>query len=328
MTDIYTINDLQFQYATKVALSLERICIRKGKATALIGANGSGKSTLLKILAFLEVPSQGDIEFNGRQVSNSKLTFYRRRVGFLAQKPFMLQGTVYDNIDLALKIQGKKHRAQKIQQVLEQLNITHFAKQAAKQLSGGEAQKVALARILVLEPEVLLLDEPFSYLDQSSACDLELFLQHYTQEAGHTLVFSTHDRMQGVALADDVLALADGKQVQSPLLNVFPGKLVGNTFYSESMQIIVDNKGEAAGAHISINPQDIILSADALTESEHNTMQGRVLLIADERGQVRVSVDTGVIFQVLISYQTLYTLDIKFGEHIWVNFKANAVVVF
>ncbi|BCG63111.1 MAG: tungstate transport system ATP-binding protein [Methyloprofundus sp.] len=327
MTNIYTINNLQFQYATKVALSLDRICIRKGKATALIGANGSGKSTLLKILAFLEVPKQGNIEFNGRQVSNSKLTHYRRRVGFLAQKPFMLRGTVYDNIDLALKIQGKKHRSQKIQQVLEQLNITHFAKQAAKQLSGGEAQKVALARILVLKPEVLLLDEPFSYLDQSSACDLELFLQHYTQEAGHTLVFSTHDRMQGVALADDVLALADGRQVQSPLLNVFPGTLVGNTFYSEAMQIIVDDIG-ATGGHASINPQDIILSADALIESEHNTMQGRVFLIADECGQVRVSVDTGVVFQVLISYQTLYALDIKFGERVWVNFKAAAVVVF
>ncbi len=327
MTNIYTINNLQFQYATKVALSLQRIGIRKGKATALIGANGSGKSTLLKILAFLEVPNQGSIEFSGQRVSGSKLTYYRRRVGFLAQKPFMLRGSVYNNIDLALKLRGKKHRAQKIQQVLEQLNITHFAKQAAKQLSGGEAQKVALARILALEPEVLLLDEPFSYLDQSSACDLELFLQHYTQEAGHTLVFSTHDRMQGVALADDVLALADGKQVQSPLLNVFPGRLVGNTFYSEAMQIVVDDIG-ATGAHISINPQDIILSVDALTENEHNAIQGRVQLIADECGQVRVSINTGVIFQALISYQTLYTLDIKFGERIWVNFKANAVVVF
>jgi tungstate transport system ATP-binding protein len=164
-------------------------------------------------------------------------------------------------------------------------------------------------------------------LDQSSACDLGLFLQHYTQEAGHTLVFSTHDRMQGVALADDVLALANGKQVQSPLLNVFPGKLVGNVFHSEALQIILADTG-AVGGHISINPQDIILSADALTESMHNTLQGRVLLIADERGLVRVSVDTGVVFQVLISYQTLYTLDIKFGERIWVNFKANAVVVF
>lgn len=326
MADIYQIEHLQFQYATKVILSLDHLSLRKGKSTALIGANGSGKSTLLKILAFLEVPSQGHIAFNGQSVSERQLTYYRRRVGFLAQKPFMLRGSVYDNIELALKIQGKKHRAQKIQQVLEQLGIAHFARQTAKQLSGGEAQKVALARILVLEPEVLLLDEPFSYLDQSSACDLSLFLQHYTQVAGHTLIFSTHDRMQGIALADDVLALSEGRQVQSPLLNVFPGKLVDNIFYCAAMQIILADTG-TGGEHISINPQDISLSADAL-EGMHNTIQGRVLLIADERGQVRVNVDTGVIFQVLISYQALYALDIKFGDRIWVNFKATAVVVF
>ena len=327
MTNIYQLNSLRFYYADKEALCLDQVQIQAGKTTALIGANGSGKSTLLSLFAFLASPSQGQLLFKGQQVNKTELTHYRRRVGFLAQKPFMLLGTVYDNIDLALKIHGKKQRTKKIQKILNQLDIAHCVTQQAKQLSGGELQKAALARILVLEPEVLLLDEPFSYLDQSSAQTMELFLQSYTEENGNTLVFSTHDRLQGFALADQVLALANGKQVQTPLINLFQGKVINHVFYSGPMRIVL-TEPISNGRHASINPQDIVLSADALVSSMRNHFQGRVVMIADEMGVVRVNVDTGVVFKVLITYQALNELNIKLGDKLWVNFKSNAVVVF
>ncbi|NOQ12976.1 MAG: ATP-binding cassette domain-containing protein [Methyloprofundus sp.] len=327
MTNIYQLNKLQFHYADKLALSLNQVNIQTGKITALIGANGSGKSTLLSLLAFLESPGQGEVIFNGEQVNKGELTYYRRRVGFLAQKPFMLRGTVYDNINLALKIQGKKQRSEKIHRALKQLDIKHCATQQAKQLSGGELQKAALARILVLEPEVLLLDEPFSYLDQHSAQALEGFLQTYTQETGQSLVFSTHDRLQGFALADNILALAEGKQVLTPLINLFHGEVIDHVFHSGSMRIILTEVSTKA-RHASINPQDIVLSTEALVSSMRNHFQGRVVLISDEMDRVRVNVDSGVIFQVLITYQALDELNIKLGDKLWVNFKSNAVVVF
>ncbi|MCF7969620.1 MAG: ATP-binding cassette domain-containing protein [Methylococcaceae bacterium] len=323
----YQFNNLQFYYADKLALSLDQVTIEQGKTTALIGANGSGKSTLLHLCAFLESPKQGELLFMEQPVNQSDLTPYRRRVGFLAQKPFMLRGTVFDNIDLALRIHGKKQRAEKIQRVLQQLDIEYCAEQQAKNLSGGELQKAALARLLVLEPEVLLLDEPFSYLDQSSAQSLELFLRHYTQETGQTLVFSTHDRLQGFALADQVLALAQGKRVHSPLINLFSGIVREHVFHSGAMRIIL-SESVVSGRHASINPQDIVLSADALVSSMRNCIQGRIVMIAEEGGSILVNVDTGVIFQVLITYQALQDLNIHLGDKIWVNFKSNSVVVF
>ncbi len=323
----YQFNHLQFYYADKLALSLNQVTIQKGKTTALIGANGSGKSTLLHLCAFLESPSLGELLFMGRPVNQSDLTPYRRRVGFLAQKPFMLRGTVFDNIDLALRIHGKKQRTVKIQRVLQQLDIEYCAQQQAKQLSGGELQKAALARILVLAPEVLLLDEPFSYLDQSSAHSLELFLRNYTKETEQTLVFSTHDRLQGFALADEVLALAQGQQVHSPLINLFSGSVHKHVFHSGAMRIILP-EAIVSCQHVSINPQDIVLSVDALVSSMRNCMQGRIVMVAEEGGSILVNVDTGVIFQVLITYQASHELNIQLGDKIWVNFKSNSVVVF
>jgi len=323
----YQFNNLQFYYADKLALSLDQVTIEQGKTTALIGANGSGKSTLLNLCAFLASPKHGQLLFMGQPVNSFDLTPYRRRVGFLAQKPFMLRGTVFDNIDLALRIHGKKQRVEKIQRVLQQLDIEYCAQLQAKSLSGGELQKAALARILVLEPEVLLLDEPFSYLDQSSAQSLELFLRNYTQETGKTLVFSTHDRLQGFALADEVLALAQGKRVHSPLINLFSGAVREHVFQSGALRIILP-EGVVSGYHASINPQDIVLSVDALVSSMRNCIQGRIVMIAEEGGSILVNVDTGVIFQVLITYQSLHELKIHLGDKIWVNFKSNSVVVF
>jgi tungstate transport system ATP-binding protein len=327
MTHIYQLNQLRFSYASKEVLALDELQFEEGKATALIGANGSGKSTLLNLLAFLASPTQGDIFFKGQYVNRRYLIEYRRRVGFLAQKPFMLAGTVYDNIDFGLKIQGKGQRAEKIARVLKQLDISHCADSQAKLLSGGELQKAALARSLVLEPEVLLLDEPFSYLDQSSAQALEVFLHNYAQETGHTLIFSTHDRLQGFALADEVIALAEGKQVLTPLINLFHGQIIEHVFVSGALQIILTEAIENA-RHASIKPEDIVLSTEALKSSMRNHFHGRVVMIAEEMGRVRVNVDIGVVFQVLITYQALAELKIKLGDRLWVNFKSNSVVVF
>ncbi len=329
MQNTYQFDNTKFFYAnTQQGLSLDKLSIAAGKTTALIGENGSGKSTLLNILAFLAPVSEGDLFFNQQIVNKKDLLRYRRQVGFLAQKPFMLYGTVYDNIDLALRIHHKKQRSEKIKQVLAQLEISHCEQKDAKQLSGGELQKAALARMLVLEPSVLLLDEPFSYLDQSSAYSLEQFLQSYVQQTGNTLVFSTHDRLQGFALADEVIALADGKQVLTPLINLFHGQVKGDQFCSTNICIHLAGN-ITQGQHASITPQDIILSIEELGKnSMRNRFKGRVVMIAEEMGNVRVNIEAGDIFKAIITYQALKDLNLMLGDSVWVNFKSNAVVVF
>jgi tungstate transport system ATP-binding protein len=329
MQNTYQFNNAKFYYENnKLGLSLESLSISAGKTTALIGENGSGKSTLLNVLAFLEPISEGELLFNQQRVGKKELLNCRRQVGFLAQKPFMLYGTVYDNINLALKIHKKKQRPEKIKQILKQLDISHCEQKEAKLLSGGELQKAALARMLVLDPQVLLLDEPFSYLDQGSAETLEFFLQSYVKRTGNTLVFSTHDRLQGYALADDLIALSEGKPVLTPLINLFNGEVRGNKFYSSKLCINLPGNIKQ-GQHASVTPQDIILSTEKLGKnSMQNQFNGRIIMISEEMGNVRINIDTGEIFKAIITFQALKDLKLALGDNVWVNFKSNAVVVF
>lgn len=221
MTDLYQLNDIRFSYGETLALSLPSLTISIGKITALIGPNGSGKSTLLNLLTFLESPDTGDIRFQGQIVTAKRQFSLRRGIGFLPQKPYMLRGTVADNLKLVLKLHDVKKSAwpDKIRRVLECLNITHLQDQKATELSGGELQKAALARASITDPKVLVLDEPFSYLDLAGMQSLEQLISDYTQDADKTLIFSTHNRFQGLALAQEVISLLNGEQVNAPLLN-------------------------------------------------------------------------------------------------------------
>jgi len=165
----YQLNKLSFSYDKTRALSIDKLNIRAHKITALIGPNGCGKSTLLNLLAFLSQNQQGQINFFSEPLTKQSINSFIKRIAFIPQKPYMLRGSVVDNLSLALKFHHlTDNHTEKIQTALEQLGITHLSQQQAKYLSGGEQQKVALARAIITNPEVLLMDEPFNYLDHSS----------------------------------------------------------------------------------------------------------------------------------------------------------------
>jgi tungstate transport system ATP-binding protein len=329
MTNAYQLTNIRYFYGDKLALSLPDLAIASGKITALIGPNGSGKSTLLNLLAFLQPANDGSIAFFGEQVHSRQLPDYRNRIGYLPQKPYMLRGTVQDNLKLALKFRGtaKNLWRQQIDNALELLNIGHLLNQDAKSLSGGELQKSALARVLVTGPEVLLLDEPFSHLDQAGDRLLELFILSYLKETEGTLIFSTHDRLQGLAMADDVISLVQGERVKSPLINLYHGSCTNHIFSTGKIDIMLT--ADISGyRHVSIDPHEIVLSRQALVSSIRNQFHGRVISISDEMGKVRIAVAAGEIFQVLITYEALNDLSLNLGDPIWVNFKSNSVTAF
>jgi tungstate transport system ATP-binding protein len=325
MTHAYQLDNLHFLYGEKIALSLPYLTVSAGKVTALIGPNGCGKSTLLNLLAFMEAASTGKITFFGEQVRPEQLFSYRKRVGFLPQKPYMLRGTVQDNLKLALKLHGtpKALWQKNIHEALERLDIAYLGLQQATHLSGGELQKSALARVLVTEPDILLLDEPFGYLDQASHQLLEQFIK----ENQGTLVFSTHDRLQGLALADEVISLVAGAQIKSPLINLYHGCCNNHIFNTGKIDIILTSD-IASCRHVSIDPHEIVLSRQALISSIRNQFQGRVMTISEEMGKVRIAVAAGELFQVLITYEALHDLELNLGDSVWVNFKSNSVMAF
>jgi tungstate transport system ATP-binding protein len=325
MTHAYQLHNLRFLYGEKIALSLPALTLDAGKVTALTGPNGCGKSTLLNLLAFMETPNTGKITFFGDQVRPEQLFTYRKRVGFLPQKPYMLRGTVQDNIKLALKLRGtpKALWQKNINTALERLNIAHLGPQQASQLSGGELQKSALARVLITDPGVLLLDEPFSHLDQNSAQLLEQFIKGYQG----TLIFSSHDCLHGLALANDVISLVEGAQIKSPLINLFHGCCTNHIFNTGKINIVLTSD-IASCRHVSINPHEIVLSRQVLISSIRNQFQGRVMSISEEMGKVRIAVAAGEVFHVLITYEALHDLKLNLGDLVWVNFKSNSVTAF
>jgi len=165
-----------------------------GSATAVLGPNGKGKTTLLRILAGLDRDFKGEVTYDGKPLSRQ----VRKRMTMTFQTPMLLDRSVYANIEYPLKLRGlaRKERRQRVDGLLDQLSIRHLAKKNARKLSGGESQKVALARGLSLEPRLLLLDEPFSAIDQESIDDMMNCIADYNSSTGATIILVSHDDVQ------------------------------------------------------------------------------------------------------------------------------------
>lgn len=329
MTYAYKLNNVKFCYHKIMALSLSELSIQSGKITALIGPNGSGKSTLLNLLAFLCQNQQGCLYFFHELVTRQKIPLFIRRVAFVSQNPYLLRGTVVFNLNLALKFHNlpKNQRLIKVNSILEKLNITHIGQQQTKTLSAGERQKVALARAIITNPQVLLLDEPFSYLDYNSENLIEQFIQNFIKEADKTVIFSTHNNLQGLVVADNAISLVKGNVVYSPLVNLYHGTSHAQVFNTGKIQIILA-KSNKNYQHISIDPHKIVLSKEPLISSMRNQYLGKVIEVADKIDNIRVSILAGELFHILVTQQAFNELEISLGKKLWVNFKANSILAF
>ena len=220
MTPLVQIHNVLVRRGEHPALQLEHLAIQNGEVLAVVGPNGAGKSTLLLTLARLLKPERGEIQFNGTQASAESDTDYRRRIGLVMQDPLLFDMTVFENVASGLKFRGinKDEIRNKVPLWLERLGVGHLAKRRANQLSGGEAQRVSLARALILEPQLLLLDEPFSALDPPTRSRLLDDLGTLLKETATTTVFVTHDLPEAAQLAARIAVIIGNRlhQVGSP----------------------------------------------------------------------------------------------------------------
>ena len=195
------------------------VTVAPGSLTALLGPSGGGKSTLLRVIAGLETPDTGTVTING--VDATRLTPQRRNVGFVFQHYAAFKHmTVFNNVAFGLQIRKwpKAKIRQRVTELLELVHIEQFADRRPAQLSGGQRQRMALARALAVEPQVLLLDEPFGALDAQVRKELRKWLRRLHDEVHVTTVFVTHDQEEAIEVADDIVVLADGvvEQAGSP----------------------------------------------------------------------------------------------------------------
>jgi ABC-type proline/glycine betaine transport system ATPase subunit len=206
------IRDLLIQRNGLDALRIDWLEIRRGETLTIVGPNGAGKSTLLLALARLLEPSHGDILYEGKSLKQWNELEYRRRISIVFQSPLLIDMTVEQNVALGLKFRGmaKEETRERAGKWMKQLGVESLAKRRAGQLSGGEAQRVSLARAFVLEPELLLLDEPFAALDPPTHAKLLEDLSLILQQDHRTAVFVTHNLSEAAKISHRIAVIVGG----------------------------------------------------------------------------------------------------------------------
>jgi putative ABC transport system ATP-binding protein len=185
--------------------------VHTNELLAVLGPSGSGKSSFLRLLNRLDEPTSGTVYFEGVDYQQIAPRELRRRVGMVTQRAFLFPGSVADNISFGPLQRGEKLPADEIDRLLIQVGMPGFGDRNVANLSGGEAQRVSLARALANSPTVLLLDEPTSALDQEAKIGIELLIQKIVQQSRLTCVVVTHDVEQASRIADRVMILQAGR---------------------------------------------------------------------------------------------------------------------
>lgn len=213
----YDVSNLVHRYGERTVLRIDSLRIDPGEIFALVGPSGAGKSTLLRLLGLLEAPSQGQLSLrlNGQSFTHATASIAeRRQVAMVFQRPVLMSLGVRANVAVGLRIRGERNHDKRVEQALSRVALSHLSDAKAHTLSGGEMQRVAVARALVLEPQVLLLDEPTANLDPYNVRIIEDLIREQHQTYGTTIILVTHNVFQARRLATRVALLLDGGLVE------------------------------------------------------------------------------------------------------------------
>jgi tungstate transport system ATP-binding protein len=346
------VQNLSKEYSGRYVLKDVNFSVKNGEIFVLVGPNGAGKTTLLRIIDLLEEPTSGMVLFDGQTVdfsSKKDMVALRRKIGMVFQQAILFNMSVFDNVAYPLKVRGESKRniKQKVREALELVQLNGFERKNALALSGGEAQRVAIAQALVTEPNLLLLDEPTANLDPKNVSIVEEIISHVNRERQTTIIMTTHNMFQAENLAHRLAFLNDGKiesigtfqdvfgkPVKSfaRLENVFNGV---SKITAEGTSIIDIGNGlkieavfkKAGNVRLHVPPEDIILSTQPLISSARNTFEGRITQTSD-MGHVlklKVKIAENKNFTVQITKRSFNEMQLNIGSKVYIAFKASSV---
>ncbi len=348
--------DISQNYDGREVVKNVNLKVDKSEIFALIGPTGAGKTTLIRILDLLEQPYSGRLFFDGVDVTSHRVEQLdaRRRMSYVQQMPLVFTMNVYDNIACGLRWRHVKSAVvkRKTEEALELVGMTNYRHRPAKTLSGGETQRVAIARSIVTEPEVLFLDEPTANMDPVSTAKIEEVLSHVINERKITIIMTTHNMLQGQRMASRLGVLIDGELLQTGSVNdIFNqpqnkkvAEFVGvenivegvvEEKDNELVRIAINGKkiyaisdfavGEAVYA--LIRPEIIVFSLSGEAGSARNVFKCTVTKINTVGSTVRIEVACGFPLLGVITTQAAQDLNISIGKDIYASFKATAIHV-
>lgn len=320
--------------------------IRKGEYIVLLGESGAGKSLILEMLAGLIHPDEGEIFLDSKNISNEKIQ--KRNMGMVFQ-----DNTVFPHLkvknNIAFPLKTRKMKAQAIQQIVldlaQKTQVDHLLDRWPETLSGGELQRVAIARTLACNPVCLLLDEPLASLDVQLRDDMRSLLRELNEE-GMTMIHVTHDFEEAISLADKIGIIHQGKLVQfgrpkeifhkpkSKFIAKFSGiKNFYNSMVIDDKTLLLENEIELKLApgltkghgFAMFKSEDVILSASKIDSSIINNFEGNVIEIIPSHRGMEVMVDIGIIVSTLISQESFDRFQMKKHGVIWIGIKATAI---
>lgn len=325
--------------------------ISDGQYYVLLGRSGSGKTQLLELIAGLEHPDIGSIILDNEDITRQKIQ--NRKVGIVFQDyavfPHM---TVFGNLAYPLRVrnESKSSIADKVENAANSMNITHLLARGTEKLSGGELQRVALARTLITSPRLLLLDEPLSSLDTSLKDDLKRLLRNLNK-AGQTIIHVTHDYGDAVSLAKRVGVIHNGKIIQEGSVNeVFnnpanrfvaryagirnffrvdivgeDGNLSGVTEHNTRFRL--DGVPNVSDRLILIRNDSIVITNEKPADVKLNSFKGKVIEMIPSEYGMEVTIDTGDLFYADTPASETDELSLTEGKEVWISFPSSSIVL-
>jgi tungstate transport system ATP-binding protein len=339
--------DLTAYRGDRAVAHAARIDLAEGEHLALLGPNGAGKSSLVLGLATL-VRTRGELRYRGAPVRDAES--YRRRIAVVFQRPLLLDRSVRENtaLGLALRGVGQREREARAENELARLGVGQLAGRSARGLSGGEAQRVSIARALAIDPEILFLDEPFSALDAPTREALIADLARLLRERHVTTVMVTHDRDEALSLADRIGVVMRGELRQldtaeavfgmpnDPEIaafvgveNVIPARVERATDELTVLRI-ADQHIEVTEPPppgddfplLCIRPDDVVIARQTVATSARNHFPARIVRIEPIGRRTRLVLDCGFPLIAHVTHQSARELTLAAGDQVVASFKA------
>lgn len=335
-------------------LEVGELAVDRGRVLGMLGPSGAGKTTLLRILCLLERPDAGEVMVDGKPASVRSLRT-RRRMAAALQSQVLWRGTVIDNAEFGMRMRGvgRRDRRARAEAALEEVGLAGIEGRSVSEISGGQVQRVMIARALAVEPEVLFLDEPLAHIDEPLRESLAVGLRQFTRRTGCATVWVTHDRSEALSISDEVAVIDRGKLAQwGPAMQVFarpaddrvarlvgadnilPGKVVSNIDGIAEIDVggpvfeAMSSLPAGTEVFLLVRPEDLSVWLSIPRDSSlRNRTQGRIKDVVALGPLEKLFVDSSPPVVALITRPSYEELGLSVGSNVWLGFKAAAAHV-